>query len=271
MTIIVDGINPISLNGVQIQTGTLDLYRTFKDFGRIVWIEIYELRSGDRRAKIRFSPPPKDAFWEKLDNLGTFEIRLDRHTVCYNARIKLDDRKPRGPEVVQSPTQKSKMYPVKMMLAPASLDFGVIMEQPKFMPMKTIKSIGGYPLNFEVDLKKKKLKATFWVHITDPKNLDTTLDRYNQFFFEIPFTDLKTIHEYRQEDTFSFVIILKSPPLFFRKRAKEEDCHSDETLSWSEFDTWYRQTDVVYNPPSLLRIKVALPKHDHVIDIGTYH
>jgi hypothetical protein len=37
---------------------------------------------------------------------------------------------------------------------------------------------------------------------------------------------------------------------------------------WSDFDTWYRQTDIVYDPYRLQTAKVTLHKERPVIDIG---
>ena len=38
--------------------------------------------------------------------------------------------------------------------------------------------------------------------------------------------------------------------------------------TWSEFDTWYRQTDIVYDPRRLENAVVSLKKELPVIDIG---
>jgi RNA-dependent RNA polymerase len=67
---------------------------------------------------------------------------------------------------------------------------------------------------------------------------------------------------------FALVISLDSPPQYCRKREDETAGHAKGNLIWSEFDTWYRQTDLVYDPYRLQTAKVTLHKERPVIDIG---
>ena len=70
------------------------------------------------------------------------------------------------------------------------------------------------------------------------------------------------------DGSMSLLITLDSPPQYYRKREDPAAGHAPDNSTWSEFDTWYRQTDIVYDPFSLATAKVALHKDVPVIDIG---
>jgi RNA-dependent RNA polymerase len=88
---------------------------------------------------------------------------------------------------------------------------------------------------------------------------------------QIPFSQLKIIHQVDTNDkVFALVISLESPPEFFRKKEDDRATHSSESPMWTEFDCWFRQTDIVYDPSRLRSAPVALPKETPVIDIGNF-
>ena len=87
--------------------------------------------------------------------------------------------------------------------------------------------------------------------------------------FQMPFDQLQKIQRVNLGDKgFVLVVSLESPPQFYRKREDEEACHSNEAVVWTEFDTWFRQTDIVYDPYLLQTAVVTLHKERPVIDIG---
>ena len=90
--------------------------------------------------------------------------------------------------------------------------------------------------------------------------------------FQVPFAHLKTIYRVtlEEEKQEALVIALETPPQYYRKRNDERSCHSDENLLWTEFDSWYRSTDIVLDPRSLKTKVLALHKTEPVIDIGMY-
>jgi len=147
--------------------------------------------------------------------------------------------------------------------------------------MQTINAMPGDELSLVVDLLRNRLIATFMVDFKDPRSQwDTNYlsksqiseyDRKNKYMFQIPFTQLKKIYRVDLSNAMiALIISLDSPPAFYRRREDEKSCHSNGTLLWTDFDSWYRQTDIVYDPYQLATATVALHKEQPVIDIGVY-
>jgi len=134
-------------------------------------------------------------------------------------------------------------------------------------------------LSFMVDLGHHRIVTTFNIHFKDPRPPRTPVsqgemkvgafDRINKYMFQIPFGQLKEIQRMElDEKRFALAISLDSRPQFYRKRLDDVAGHADGNMIWSEFDTWYRQSDVVYDPFQLTTAKVTLHKERPVVDIG---
>jgi len=276
----------IKLTHLHPSTTTYDIYRNFKQFGTIVLIELFEGRNGtkDGGGKVRFSPPPLTAFWENLNKLGSFPMQEEDGTNSYDCRIEVMKNHNRGPNKVQSPLKPHVFYDATMKLVPTRVHFGTLEKPNVLIAMHTISASPGEHLTFDVDMAKKRITLSFEVTFKDPRTGMSPvvnnepgeekysvgkLDRANQFMFQIPFAYLKTIFRVDLSDDLSALIIpLENPPQFYRKRLDEAATHSAENLVWTEFDTWYRQTDIVYNPYLLARTPLSLHKQKPVIDIG---
>lgn len=149
------------------------------------------------------------------------------------------------------------------------------------MPLQSIEPFVPADLKLTVDLVRKKIAAEFKITFQDPRSggMDSFVsdskvgefDRVNNYMFQIPFDQLKTISEFNlNENSFALAISLESPPLYHRKREDEKASHSAENLKWSDWDTWYRQTDIVYDPYRLQKAGIALHKAKPVVDIGIF-
>ena len=146
------------------------------------------------------------------------------------------------------------------------------------MPMHSVTPLQD-ELTFVVDLLRNRVVASFNVRFEDPRSSGTTdyvskskvkeYNRVNRYMFQIPFGQLEKIQRMDlTPDVFALVLTLDSPPQYYRKRVDETAGHAEGSQIWSEFDTWYRQTDIVYDPYRLQTAKVTLHKERAVIDIG---
>jgi RNA-dependent RNA polymerase len=255
---------------------TWDLWKRFDQEGTVVFIELFDDRQGKRdgNAKIRFSPPPRRAFWA-LDNVklptpdGQGEIHL---------RV-IPDPKKRSFQV-QSPIRKSVWYDEILKLYPSSLAFGVMHSPSTMMEMRDAQSLARNDIIFTIDLLRSRIVVTFrvlfkapetYLHPTEGQTLPGELDRVNKFMFTIPFGQLQNLDRVQvNENQWALVISLDSPPPFFRKRLDPKASHAKDALTWSEFNTWFRQTDIVYDPRRLENAVVTLKKESPVIDIGWF-
>ncbi|RDL36081.1 RNA-dependent RNA polymerase [Venustampulla echinocandica] len=268
---------------------TWNIWRNFKTQGNISFIEIFEGSDGKRegRAKVRFSPPPRDAFWATNNNSkihGAYMIRGVDDLFRYRVSVEMRDNDQKRGHQIQSPIHNHIFYDQKMTLSVSTLHFGLMMQPQSMMLLQTVKQNSrSDELTFIVDLVRKRLTAEFMFEHRDARARDTTTDlvvdsrpgkydRMNKYMFQIPFEQLKVIHRVNSDDgSFKLAISLDSPPQFYRKRDQDKDCHPTDSLVWSEFDDgWFRQTDIVYNPWELRGAVVTLHKPRPVIDIGRW-
>jgi RNA-dependent RNA polymerase len=253
---------------------TWNLWERFQREGTVVFIEIFDDRQGrrDGNAKIRFAPPPHRAFWT-LDNVT---LSTSDGQGAFQVKVYPESKKRRFE--VQSPIRKHIWYPEAIILHPKSLAFGFMHGPNTIMEMHNATSLSRSGTIFKVDLLRNRIIVTFEVSLTDPETrLQSTngpprsgeLDRINRYMFTIPFGQLEKLDRIQLSgNQWALVVSLDSPPQFFRKRLDPTASHSKEALTWSEFDTWYRQTDIVYDPRRLVNAVVSLKKERPVIDIG---
>lgn len=270
----------IILRGVQPTVTTLSLFMAFDREGTVVLIDIFEDR-GKRtgRVKIRFSPPPRTDFWFR--NNGRY-LLTDENGAGYWVQIQAE-RASTYDQLFQSPVRKHIFYPPMIKLNPEELIFGIMENEETVMACRRIQQSPMEPIEFKVDLRRRRLTVKFNVSFIDPRlqgvedfKTDVKVgqnDRVNLYMFQIPFENLKSIKnlDYEQlyiQDYFGLVISLDSPPPYYRKQIGATAGHAPGNLTWSEFDTWYRQTDVDYDPYRLNYTKVSLHKEHPEIDTG---
>jgi RNA-dependent RNA polymerase len=256
LTIKVKGIMPEDLK-------TLRIWEIFSPQGYITFVEIYENTYGQREgtAKVRFSPPPNTAFWQQ--DKGKYLVESGTHQ--YNVYVAVETPK-RGAQQVQSPIKKYVFYDPKMSLDAEKIHFGLMINPTTMMPIHETWSTSTGDTKFQVDLLHNRITAYFKVRFNEPGG---ACNRVNKYMFQVPFAALKDLQFMdASADTYALVLSLESPPQFYRKREDTQVGHCDEGLLWNEFDTWYRQTDIVYDPRLLQIEKVALHKKKPVIDIG---
>jgi RNA-dependent RNA polymerase len=267
----------IRVRGLLPTETTYSLWQNFKSKGNISFIELYENRNGQRDgvAKIKFSPPPGDAFWLTSHPPGRFTMWDGDN--WYNVQVSLSDDKRQGLQI-QSPIRRQVFYDPKMRLFASTLHFGLMIGRNSMMPLHAVQSRHD-DLTFVVDLLHNRIVASFNVHFQDPRSSGAAdyvsaskIDSYkriNRYMFQIPFGQLEKIQRMDlNPEVFALAITLDSPPQYYRKRQDDMAGHAKDNLLWSEFDTWYRQTDIVYDPYRLQTAKVTLHKERPVIDIG---
>ncbi|KAH7381767.1 RNA dependent RNA polymerase-domain-containing protein [Cadophora sp. MPI-SDFR-AT-0126] len=259
----------VRLRGVARHETTYNLWRIFRRHGEISFIEIFE-RDGKRDggAKIVYSPPPSAPFWNNtthiIDNEGD-------PGATYMVDVTLWNERSQG-KIIQSPIKKTKFYQPRMKLIASAIHFGLLIDPVSMMPLHTIKPNQSEQnkTTFIVDLKRRRIVANFTAKFENP-GYTPSYDRHNQYMFHIPFDQLTKIQRLDFSDVaFALVISVESPPQYYRKRQDQKAGHTKENPQWSDWDTWYRQTDIVYDPYILQKEKIALHKDRPVIDIGRW-
>ncbi|KAI9829426.1 MAG: hypothetical protein M1819_006363 [Sarea resinae] len=139
--------------------------------------------------------------------------------------------------------------------------------------------------SFTLDLLRRNLDIRFSLEIKDPRSLprqDKTFvgsqnasvigkeNRVDLFRFRLPLAQMQRVRESNSGGQIMLLISFDSPPKFYRKVKQIEATHDDKATFWSEWETWRRQTDVVYSPRELKFAPVSLKKAKPVIDIGRW-
>ena len=275
----------IRLRYLDPATTTYNIFQNFQPHGNIKLIELYEDQGGrrDGTGKIIFSPVPSEPFWKVPTGLGEYcyTIRLDADGNAYDCRIEPETSRKPEDFLIRSPIRPHISYPWTMKMIPTALHFGLMVDPYSMMQMQTMKSIPGHEFSFVVDLRRNRIVVYFTVEFVDPRSLGNTSfrsnasisehDRKNRYMIEIPFSQLNTIRQTDLSNNMaSLIISLESPPAFYRRREALESSHSEEILVWTEFDAWFRQTDIIYDPYMLTTSIVTTNKDNPVIDIGNY-
>ncbi|TGO45555.1 hypothetical protein BOTNAR_0657g00020 [Botryotinia narcissicola] len=255
-----------------LQPGTTlhDMISNLERQGNIVYIEIFADKS--RRGKVTFSPAPSP-FWRS----GQYPITTAVGNT-YNVKLRLDTT-PRREMTVKSPFRNA-FYPKKTKLVSSTLQFGIMIEPECMMPMETLESQEPGDLTLTVNLGRKELEAHFTVHLVDPRiqgDIDfpstSEIGEYNRrekYLFTIPFGQLKSIQKVDlTRGYFSLLVSLDSPPRFFRWR-NDGQVPQSGALSWNQWDGWFRQTDIEFDPFIIEHRPIALHKKRPVIDIGRW-
>ncbi|KAI1738113.1 RNA dependent RNA polymerase-domain-containing protein [Xylaria scruposa] len=239
---------------------TLQLDTHFRQYGEVIYIEIFQSRQGF--AIVRFSPPPSTECWH---DPKVIKIMGQKHRIGVKflgpRRPPIDVRTPGGHE-----------YPPQLTIKPEKLQFGLLSRPNEFMSMRTVKNtVRDNDITFLADIKSRKLEITFSCIIEDlcrigPKVKNPRVSTYKARIF---FSHLTNLVVLEGESEFSVLIPLQSPPIYFKKGDRERS-HSEGKSSWSESDTWNRVVDIVYDTSRLRHDKITLRREDHFVDIGRW-
>lgn len=160
----------------------------------------------------------------------------------------------------------------------SSLDFGMMPQPATMMNMCTVLPSPEGDIQFCLSLLHREITVEFLLDIRDQRTnrnnqkvfRESKDERQDKFRFQIPLSQLGTIYRVdTSNDDVVLLLSLETPPKFFKK-LEAAQTHDDDARYWSDHDTWYRQTDVVYSQSSLKKSPLTLKKTRPIIDIGKH-
>ncbi|KAL8833369.1 MAG: hypothetical protein Q9176_008015 [Flavoplaca citrina] len=244
--------------GLPSEITTHTLWTSFSRHGAVSQIEIFEDSRGlrDGSARITFSPPPLEPFWQRIQ---PFRIRWG---AAMSIPVQLSLEAPRRTYYHPSPVNPSIKYPELMILQADSIDFGIMYDQNTMMSMHTVVASPMGRIKFKQNMLHRETVVEFRVDINNRSEL---------FRFSIPFAHLNTILriDSGQSDKIELVVSLPTPPHFFRK-LEERDTHDPKARYWAEHDAWFRQTDITDFPLQVRNAPITIKKPGPIIDIGRW-
>ncbi|KAI9841651.1 MAG: hypothetical protein M1838_003487 [Thelocarpon superellum] len=275
----------VRVRGLPKTITTQEVWDMLHAYGAIDFIELFEDRSGqkDGCARIRFRPPPAAPFWTHAHAVPAavpggratpVEMMLER------ARVGM----------VPHPAKPHMRLAERTVVPIERIDFGFMSDVMTMTAMHRTVRDGDMSMVLDFNLDRREMDIQFDLALVDPRDpgakaarrvvsmadLDRGvggLNRVERYRFRIPLEQLRTMHQVGQTARTSTVVIsLDSPPNFYRKAVGQqmESSHEGGASTWSEWDTWYRTTDIVYDPTTLRHAPLALQKARPVIDIGRW-
>ncbi len=158
----------------------------------------------------------------------------------------------------------------------SSLDFGMMLDPSTMAIMCRVLPTDAHDIQFRLSMLHREITVEFLLDIRDqrigrgnskPSHYGKD-DRQEIMRFRIPLAQLDAIQRVdTSEDKIILLISLDTPPKFFKKLDAGQT-HDDNAKYWSENDTWYRQTDVVYAHGLLQKTPLTLKKTRPVLDLG---
>jgi RNA-dependent RNA polymerase len=170
---------------------------------------------------------------------------------------------------VPSPVTPSTRYQERNILFANSVDFGTQDAEMSLIKMRTVHAPGRVQLMLNLD--RKELDIQF------PLKIDNEI---RKFRFRLPFTLLSRVYKDANHirGQTALIIPFGTPPQFFIQKFEGEclidgrmhTSFSSKDRIWNEWDTWFRETDVVDTSlkKSLQGMPLITHKNDPIIDIG---
>ncbi|KAI9841292.1 MAG: hypothetical protein M1837_000778 [Sclerophora amabilis] len=225
-----------------------------------------------------------------LDMIEIFEPRQGQRDVTARIRFRQGQEEPVSPKSSQSKSLVSAFHVCALeTLAPESLDFGIMYDPSTMMVMHENRVSKDVGISFELNLERRRIDVCFDLRVIDPRDKGSQLaelpidlkkrhlvgglNRMEKYRFRIPFDQLDKVQEIEHADGRQGILMsLDTPPSFYRKAVGSSliSSHDPQATFWTEWDTWFRQTDLVYEPLELRHARLTLRKARPVIDIGRW-
>ncbi|WEW57495.1 RNA-dependent RNA polymerase [Emydomyces testavorans] len=257
----------VNVSGLPAAISTFTLWRSFKVYGSIEYIEIFEDSKGRRegRGKIRFRPPPREVFCPNQTHI----LKLDSGQRCVLS-VHIDPRRPSNQ--IPSPINPDIMYPTSTVsyqfiypfqverakadhlksIPVGQLDFGTLTEKNAMLSLRAIDSSRMGQTHFTADFSRREISVSFQLSVNDRASL------VYSYRFRIPFIHLARILQVKDLEDSSFVIVLDSPPIYHRRLNDLTVTFSDTENIWRASDTWFRQTDIPYSQIEVAQAPLSL-------------
>ncbi|KAJ9155653.1 RNA-dependent RNA polymerase [Pleurostoma richardsiae] len=251
----------ITLFNLPLDITTLEIWNAMRQHANVVHIDLLENRQGEPigRANVRIEPPPRRNPWRR------WECTITR---TQGTIVKASVRFDRGTPI--DGTMRSPLNNIileRAILHPMALRFGMMVKQSTMMEMRRLQTRTRHPdINVTVDFSVRLFKIRFIVRFEDSVPLAA-----QQYEAIIRFSHIKKIHRVElSPGNWGILIVLPSPPSFYRKSDEIAATHSADRPTWGESDVWLRQINIMREPWLMKNRPATLDKADQFIDIGKW-
>ncbi|CAZ84178.1 unnamed protein product [Tuber melanosporum] len=280
----------IEISGIPLPLDLYNLYDIFSEYGEIEYLKLYHNDSGvpDGNGRISLSNVERP-FWEE-----PFRYSLGVQGPNGSLKLRLDSRRNKQ-RTVQSPVDRQKSYPQKYSFKLALLQFGILHQEDKMVPMFT--TTGQDEASLDVDLHRRELDIVFKIWLKNDASAQTNqsqeevegdvnnyddddsnapenkpTERFERYRFGVPFSHLEKLVEV---ETLSapgraFLIDLPSAPPFWRKLHNPRLSIDDRIKYWTSRNAWFRQTSITFDNSARKGLPISLEQRGQTINIGRW-
>ncbi|KAF2857014.1 RdRP-domain-containing protein [Plenodomus tracheiphilus IPT5] len=246
----------IKILGIPKALWTKDIYLALSPYGNVARIEM-QLGSRDNNAWIIFQPPPSKALPDTRVRVGAIFLKYEILSPLINS--------------IPSPVKPSKYYYEVNMLPAKAISFGARVADLTMTAMQTTQSSDGIYL--VLNLKRKELDIQF------PLDVSGQSQRHR---FRLPIALVSQIYKIpsKHAGQTDLIIPFDSPPQFFIQRGEGEHLQDGSVntsftvneKTWSAWNTWFRETDIVESHISERLLTAPLMNHKDtaIIDLGRW-
>ena len=243
----------------------------FQKQGSVEYIELFDGKAGPFGCdgRVRFRPPPTSPFWEQAFYIPAVD---GKGQVAVQCELERPRDQPRYP----SPVVKGRFYDERMSLKAANLDFGIMLEPTKFMVKKSVNATDLDPISLGLNMRFQELIIDFYFMVSAPQahfpRNEKPPSRREHFRFAVPFNQMHNVNILQAPPkVLKLLIPLRIPPKFFRKVTGAISRVGSER-QWSDSDSWFRQTDIVWDHTRLRNVPLTSKpdKIDRDLDIGRW-
>lgn len=123
---------------------------------------------------------------------------------------------------------------------------------------------GEQNIRVTIDLARRTLHIDF--HVLPP--LPSKVRDLGLFRLQVKLDKMNDIFLKTEGSREIWTIPTDTPPELYKRTTSVEDTHQIGTRAWSEWNAWFRQTDVVLDPNQLRQEPTSMRKDQAIIDIG---
>ncbi|KAK5163368.1 uncharacterized protein LTR77_010741 [Saxophila tyrrhenica] len=232
-----------------------DIYRLLQPHGNIVFIEILASRQANRtEAEVKFRPPPHSAEWYANG------IDINKDGTVYH--ISFAPKEPR-PWFHASPVDPNRKFAEEIKLPMMELSFGVMQKPDSMQGLNVIQASESPLLDMVMNLQRKCLDIHFSLNQQQTPC---------SFKLRVNFAQLEEVIQMRNETTGQICLKFTAelPPQLFQKINDVTETFVKGDTRWTDWQTWYRQTEIEHDPEAAKEAVTQLRKQNPVIDVGRW-
>ncbi|KAK3707260.1 hypothetical protein LTR37_012261 [Vermiconidia calcicola] len=241
--------------------GTWDIYRLLGQYGTLTRIEIHTPRREDcTNGWVVFRPPPRNVEWIR----NGFDIVVG--TTSYHAELTREESRP--PYRHRSPINPNRTFPEEMRVTASKLHFGVLDHPDSMLIMHSTATAATAPIEVTLNLQRRRLDIDFPATV----RLRTGAEVQRLYRMQLNLTQMKEVFKMKEQRTgeIALIIPMETPPMIFRKTETVAETHEHGTTLWTEWQLWYRQTDIDRQPHLERKAVTQLQKETPLIDTGRW-